>query len=651
MNDRLNEVATWERRFQRERAARREAEEILEQKSIELYQTNQWLQAAREDLEMKVQERTAALEEAVSTLRKEIERRRSAEQKLREARDSAIELSELKSDFLARMSHEMRTPLNAIIGLTGLMLDTELDTTSRDRLGTVRSSSRMLLRLINDILDLTKIDAGKLDLDFGEVHLENTIEQCLSLVMIEAEEKGLDFEMSKPVGLPSQVITDGGRLQQLLLNLLTNAVKYSGGTQVRIGLKVESAPDDIRVPAAYDDCTLSKGADIRRLVITVADNGKGIAKGDFDSLFDPFSQLDGPSVGSSGLGLTICQKICAAMGGDVRVDSEPGKGAEFHVSMLCGIRSDSGQEARKETAVKEDSTMLSSTVETGAWLLSGHMDADTLAERSTMAERMPLSILLADDYEVNRMVQHAQLEQLGYRADAVANGEEVLRALHARSYDVVLMDIRMPVMDGVEATRRIRARADGPQPYIVAMTASALAEDRRAFTKSGMDGYLPKPVEMPALIEVLEAAHIRREASPTPTPFSEEDMIEMSPVELDLDGLRSRLGPALDAVLQKVIPVFLRELPGRRSGIEAAIAAEDADRFAQLCHGLKGASRSIGAVDLAGQCDEFERLGRDGALPPATDVDSLLDLAERTRKALERQLQALRPASARRAVN
>ena len=156
---------------------------------------------------------------------------------------------------------------------------------------------------------------------------------------------------------------------------------------------------------------------------------------------------------------------------------------------------------------------------------------------------------------------------------------------------------------------------------------------------------------MPALIEILEAAHAKCEAGPTPTPFSEEDMIEMSPVELDLDGLRSRLGPALDAVLQKVIPVFLRELPGRRSGIEAAIAAEDADRFAQLCHGLKGASRSIGAVDLAGQCDEFERLGRDGALPPATDVDSLLDLAERTRKALERQLQALRPASTPRAVN
>ena len=645
MNDRINDVATWERRFQRERAARREAEEILERKSVELYQTNQWLQAAREDLEIKVMERTEALEQAVSTLRKEIERRRSAEQELRVARDSAIELSDLKSDFLARMSHEMRTPLNAIIGITGLMLDSELDITSRERLGTVRSSSRMLLRLINDILDLTKIDAGKLDLDFGEVHLENTIEQCLSLVMIEAEEQGLDFELSKPVGLPAQVIADGGRLQQLLLNLLTNAVKYSGGTKVRIGMKVEPAPDDVRMPAAYADCALSKGADIGRLVITVADDGKGIAKGDFDSLFDPFSQLDGPSVGSSGLGLTICQKICQAMGGDVSVDSEPGKGAEFHVSMLCGIRSVSGQEARKETPVKEGSTMLSSTVETGAWLLSGHMDADALAERSTMAERMPLSILLADDYEVNRMVQHAQLEQLGYRADAVANGEEVLRALHARAYDVVLMDIRMPVMDGVEATRRIRGRVDGPQPYIVAMTASALAEDRRAFTKSGMDGYLPKPVEMPALIEVLEAAHGQRQARSTPTPFSQDDMIEMSPVELDLDGLRSRLGPALDAVLQKVIPVFLRELPGRRSGIAAAVAAEDAAQFAQLCHGLKGASRSIGAVDLAGQCDEFERLGRDGVIPARSDVDALLDLAERTRKALERQLQVLRPVS------
>jgi CheY-like chemotaxis protein/HPt (histidine-containing phosphotransfer) domain-containing protein len=263
-----------------------------------------------------------------------------------------------------------------------------------------------------------------------------------------------------------------------------------------------------------------------------------------------------------------------------------------------------------------------------------------------MAVNKPLTVLLADDYEVNRMVQHAQLGQLGYRADAVANGEEVLRALHARPYDVVLMDIRMPVMDGLEATKMIRERKNGPQPFIVAVTASALSGDREKFVASGMDAYISKPVELGQLAAVLEQAfaavrHDNREPGP-------EDMVEIEPVTLELGPLYARLGPAADDLLRKVIPVYLRELPRRGESLSEAFESNDAQTFAQICHGLKGASSSVGAAELASFCERHEQRGYAGILPVASELESLLDLSRRTGRALADRLRAL--GSARHAI-
>jgi signal transduction histidine kinase/CheY-like chemotaxis protein/HPt (histidine-containing phosphotransfer) domain-containing protein len=641
----MSAADVWQARFERERAARREAEAILETKSRELYNLNESLEAARDDLEKQVARRTGELRSAVKRLQAEVGRRVEAEDELRRSRDSALELSDLKTDFLARMSHEMRTPLNAVIGLTGLLMGSPLTPEQTERLQTVHSSGRLLLRLINDILDLSKIDANKLELEYAPVALEGLIEQSISLVMLEAQKKGINFELKKQLFMPSKIIVDGGRVQQLLLNILTNAVKYSNKGTVKVAVKLASAGEE--PDGAPQELVCAPGVkrdEIQRLTIAVQDEGIGIDQADIDRLFEPFTQFAGSTAGSSGLGLAICRRICRMMGGDVDVVSTPGQGSTFTVHLLCGLSQAAKVPADAARDELGETKTLVSTSETGAFLLSGHMDLAAMARQAGMAHRKPLSVLLADDYEVNRMVQHAQLEQLGYRADAVANGEEVLRALHARDYDLVLMDIRMPVMDGVEATRRIRRRKQGRQPFIVAVTASALAEDRARFRAAGMDAYLPKPVELSEMISVLNKAYASKQGESARP--AESGGAPEPPVVLDLDNLYARLGPAADGLLSRVIPVFLRELPGREASLQDTLRKQDAEGFAQVCHGLKGISRSIGIVELAQVCARLEEGGFDGRLPSADDLDKLLALTRRTATTLERKLEELTAAQA-----
>jgi CheY-like chemotaxis protein/HPt (histidine-containing phosphotransfer) domain-containing protein len=353
----------------------------------------------------------------------------------------------------------------------------------------------------------------------------------------------------------------------------------------------------------------------------------------------PFTQFSGASVGSTGLGLAICQRICRMMGGDIAVESTFGRGSTFTVSVLCGLPAAAGRAAATRTPDVAEARTLQSTSETGAWLLSGHMQREVMTRHAGMAHEMPLTVLLADDYEVNRMVQHAQLEQLGYRTDAVANGEEVLRALHARPYDVVLMDIRMPVMDGLEATRLIRGRSDGRQPFIVAVTASAQSGDQQKFVAAGMDAFISKPVVLGELAAVLERAFLaKNQGKPATVP---DDMIEIDPVTLELEPLYSSLGSLADGLLQKVIPVFLRELPGRELALKEAFRRGDAQALAQVCHGLKGASRSIGGTEFANECERCEQRGYAGELPRASELESLLDLGRRTGRALAARLKGL----------
>ncbi len=627
-----------ERKLAQERAARQRAEQLLERKTRQAKRANEELRKVRSELTKQGQARTEALTRAVRDLKREIGRRKAIEQALRSSRDSALELADLKSQFLARMSHEIRTPLNAVIGMTGLVLESQLDAEQRRQLDTVRSSGRLLLRLINDILDLARIDANKLELEFSEFSLQALLEQCLSLVMLEAEQKGVSFQVSRQHGMADRVIVDGGRVQQLLLNLLSNAVKYSDGGTVTVGTRLEQCDPEISVPDDLRSSLASTGLAPYRLSIVVTDQGRGIRQDDLPRLFEPFTQFQGATQGSSGLGLTICERICKLMGGDISVDSTFGKGSTFTASVTCGVKQadvDLSAGALIETTMQD---RIEATARTGAWLLSGRMSQGQIEAHSQLAVEKPLSILLADDYEVNRMVQNAQLEQLGYSADVVTNGEEALRALHARPYDVVLMDILMPVLDGVEATRRIRQRKDGPQPFIVALTASALPEDRERFASAGFDSYLAKPVELADLAAVLSEAY----GSPGKNDLkAEDDFVELTPVDLDLDDLYRRLGPATDGLLARVIPVFTSLLPSRKEALRSALRDADADTLTRLCHGLKGSSQSIGATKLAAACERHEKRAAGGRLPSTAELEEFLDLADATARALTRKLAEL----------
>ena len=637
----MSTVERWQRRFERERAARHQAEACIEERSRALYAANQALENAKSSLEDRVRTRTRALEQAVSGLRIEAEKRLKVQEELREARDSALELADLKTQFVARMSHEIRTPLNAVLGLTGLLLDSPMTPDQQEHLSTIRSSGQILLRIVNDILDMSKIDAGKLDLEFAPANPATLLKQSFSLVLLDAQSKGLEIVQRSPALLPETLVLDGGRLQQIVTNLLSNAVKYSDAGTITVSLVV-SPLDEGLVPDEFLRVHPEANGHWQQIQVSVTDEGRGIPPHKTHDLFEPFTRLDDQadnnSAGSSGLGLTICKRLCQMMGGDISVESVVGKGSTFTVHIPCWLADRSDYDETESYPL--ETTNISELHQTRDHLLASSADSEQLGAYLDMAQDKPLSVLLADDYDVNRLVLLSQLESLGYRADAVANGEEVLRALHAREYDVVLMDVRMPVIDGVEATQRIRARVDGPQPFIAAVTASALKGDREEYLRVGMDAYISKPVDIVKLAETLERAFENRYGGER-TPLS-DDLVDMNPVDIRLDELRARLGPGLDSLLTKVIPVYLRELPGRLDKLRQALEAGDAASLAQYCHGLKGTSKSIGAVELAELCSTYELAGYDGELPSREQFEDFCDLAERTGAALRRTLQERR---------
>lgn len=609
----------WEKRSQRERAAREQAEQALETISQRLWQTNQNLEKARGELENEVAKRTRELSATVEHLEQEIAARRLAEDKLRSSRDQALEVSQMKVEFLGRMSHEIRTPLNAIIGFTGLLLESDLNGRQREQLSTVRSSGDLLLRIINDILDFSKIDAGKVDLEYSEFDLQAMVDETIALVQMDADEKNISIvapTLSEP---GTRLLLDSARIQQVLINLLTNALKYTDSGKITISADVADVDVSV-VPEAVQKLGSRRHQRWARLDIAVDDTGIGISEKNQANMFDAFVQINpGSFSAGAGLGLSICKRLCQLMGGDISVESSPGAGSSFRFYVYGQVDEhlDHAQ-SNQRLDVTAPSVYLSS-------------DAAQFPS-SDMAVHKPLRILLADDYQVNRMIQQAQLEALGYRVDLVCNGEEVLRAVAARSYDVVLMDIRMPVMDGIEATRRLRESPNIEQPYIIAITASALAQDKGTYLEAGIDGYIAKPVNMQELASALDQAYAQRSSKPSEPSGPLEDVV------LDHDALFRDLGEAASTLLAQVIPVFLRELPGRQKLLRESHKAGDAEQLAQILHGLKGASRSIGATDLAALCEIHENAARDGSLCTSHELDQMQELAQRTQQTLIRSL-------------
>lgn len=386
------------------------------------------------------------------TAQKEAEARAEAAELERAAAQAA---SAAKSRFLAVMSHEMRTPLNAIVGMTTVLADSALEAEQRSLVDTVRSSTDALLDVINDVLDFSKVDMDQLELIDDDFDLRACIDGSMQLLRPRAEAKGLAFSMRIADAVPGWVRGDAARLRQVLVNLLSNAVKFTSAGEVR--------------------CTAEarRSGQTAELEIAVSDTGIGIPAERQVDIFEPFSQVDISSTRryeGSGLGLAIARGLVARMDGSIDLESAPGCGSIFRVRLTLPI----GEAPRTEPATP---------------------GADALP---------PLRILLAEDNIINQRVGLGLLDLIGQTADVVADGVEALDALRRASYDLVLMDVRMPELDGLEATRRLRAMlSPEQQPRVVAVTANATREDEAACYAAGMDAFLSKPLRVDALKSTL----------------------------------------------------------------------------------------------------------------------------------------------------